>query len=66
MNAPAEALASLSLKDRKLFRQQCYIDGTWVDADSRKGTPVRTTCPSFNLCSVPGRVVQTAAALAAK
>src|SRR3954468_12531264 len=40
MNAPAEALASLSLKDRKLFREQCYIDGNWVDAASRKSTPV--------------------------
>jgi hypothetical protein len=31
MNAPAAAgLASISLKDPKLFREQCYIDGEWV------------------------------------
>jgi succinate-semialdehyde dehydrogenase/glutarate-semialdehyde dehydrogenase len=29
MNAPAE-LPGLSLKDAKLFRQECYIDGQWV------------------------------------
>src|SRR5687768_9397849 len=33
MNAPAQAgLAGLSLKDPKLFREQCYIDGQWVGA----------------------------------
>src|SRR5438270_4547203 len=53
MNAPAEALASLSLKDRKLFRQQCYIDGTWVDADSRKGTPVLNPASGEELGTVP-------------
>src|SRR5438270_59642 len=53
MNAPAEALASLSLKDRKLFRQQCYIDGTWVDADSRKGTPVLNPASGAVLGTVP-------------
>ncbi|MBV9190875.1 MAG: hypothetical protein JOZ85_10360, partial [Betaproteobacteria bacterium] len=37
MNAPAQAgLASLSLKDSKLFREQCYIDGAWCDAEARK------------------------------
>src|SRR5256714_1266612 len=36
MNAPAQAgLAALSLKDSKLFREQCYINGAWLDADSR-------------------------------
>jgi succinate-semialdehyde dehydrogenase / glutarate-semialdehyde dehydrogenase len=31
MNAPAQAgLAALPLKDPKLFRTQCYIDGGWV------------------------------------
>lgn len=23
----------MSLKDKNLFRQQCYIDGQWLDAD---------------------------------
>ena len=25
----------LNLKDKNLFRQQCYIDGDWVDADGQ-------------------------------
>jgi succinate-semialdehyde dehydrogenase / glutarate-semialdehyde dehydrogenase len=32
MNAPAQAgLPALPLKDPKLFRTQCYIDGEWLD-----------------------------------
>ena len=30
MNAPAKGLQALPLKDAKLFREQCYIDGEWV------------------------------------
>ena len=26
----------MRLKDPKLFRQQCYIDGKWVDAGNRE------------------------------
>src|SRR5918911_717570 len=53
MNAPAEALASLKLKDQRLFRQQCYIDGKWLDADSGKSTPVRNPATGEELGSVP-------------
>src|SRR3954467_7487684 len=53
MNAPAEALASLSLKDRKLFREQCYIDGNWVDANTRKSTPVINPATGEELGAVP-------------
>ena len=35
MNAPKDAGFSIQLKDQSLFRQQCYIDGTWCDADSK-------------------------------
>jgi len=35
MNAPKDAGFSIRLNDQSLFRQQCYIDGTWCDADSR-------------------------------
>src|SRR5690349_24298777 len=28
--------SALSLKDPTLFRQQCYINGAWADADSGK------------------------------
>src|SRR5262250_2489703 len=30
----------MKLKDEKLFRQQCYIDGAWVDALNRGTIPV--------------------------
>ena len=32
------------LKDAALFRQQCYIDGKWVDADS--GATIDVTNPA--------------------
>ena len=34
MNAPAQAgLASIALKDPRLFREQCYVDGEWVGGE---------------------------------
>src|SRR5207237_6317202 len=54
MNAPAQAgLAALSLKDSKLFREQCYIEGTWLDADSRKSLAVHNPANGEVLGSVP-------------
>src|SRR3954463_3254224 len=54
MNAPAQAgLASLSLKDSKLFREQCYIDGAWLDADERNSTPVHNPATGAVLGTVP-------------
>ncbi len=35
MNAPRDGNAAPQLKDPKLFRQQGYIDGKWVDADGK-------------------------------
>jgi succinate-semialdehyde dehydrogenase/glutarate-semialdehyde dehydrogenase len=34
----------MQLKDKSLFRQQCYIDGAWVDADS--GESIKVTNPA--------------------
>ena len=34
--AVKKSAPALPLKDMKLFRQQCYINGKWVDADSGK------------------------------
>ncbi len=34
--ATAEIVAGVSLKDPSLLRQQCYVDGAWADADSKK------------------------------
>ena len=54
MNAPAQAgLQALPLKDAKLFREQCYIDGKWVDADSRASFPVKNPANGEVLGSVP-------------
>jgi succinate-semialdehyde dehydrogenase/glutarate-semialdehyde dehydrogenase len=54
MNAPAQAgLAALSLKDPKLFREQCYLDGQWVDAEGRKNFPVHNPASGQVLGSVP-------------
>src|SRR5216117_411385 len=54
MNAPAQAgLAALSLKDTKLFREQCYIDGAWADADERKTSAVHNPATGAVLGTVP-------------
>jgi succinate-semialdehyde dehydrogenase/glutarate-semialdehyde dehydrogenase len=52
MNAPA-VVAGLSLKDSKLLREQCYIDGRWVDADSGKTFPVHNPASGEQLGTVP-------------
>src|SRR5438105_1466778 len=54
MNAPAQAgLAALSLKDSKLFREQCYMDGGWADADARKTIAVHNPATGAVLGAVP-------------
>ncbi len=52
MNAPSE-LDTLNLKDRALFRQQCYVDGTWRDADSGKTLAVTNPATGEALGTVP-------------
>jgi succinate-semialdehyde dehydrogenase / glutarate-semialdehyde dehydrogenase len=52
MNAPGQAgLQPLSLKDSKLFREQCYIDGEWVVA--KKTFAVNNPASGALLGSVP-------------
>ena len=54
MNAPAQGgLAALNLKDSKLFREQCYIDGRWADADEKKTTAVHNPATGAVLGTVP-------------
>ncbi len=53
MNAPSAPLASLSLKDPKLLRQQCYVDGRWVDADGGKTLAVTNPATGAVLGAVP-------------
>ncbi|MHB8666839.1 MAG: NADP-dependent succinate-semialdehyde dehydrogenase [Burkholderiales bacterium] len=54
MNAPKDArTAHLELKDPKLFRQQCYIDGAWLDADDKSTIAVMNPADGAQLGSVP-------------
>lgn len=43
----------MQLKDKKLFRQQCYVDGEWVDADSGETFDVNNPANDETLGSVP-------------
>ena len=52
MNAPNEHF-SIKLKDQKLFRQQCYIDGQWMDADGKQTIPVSNPATGASIGSIP-------------
>lgn len=43
----------ISLKDARLFRQQCYIDGSWEDADDGKTIDVSNPATGEKLGTVP-------------
>jgi succinate-semialdehyde dehydrogenase/glutarate-semialdehyde dehydrogenase len=43
----------MKLKDQKLFRQQCYVDGQWVEADNRESIPVNNPADNSILGTVP-------------
>ena len=43
----------MQLKDKSLFRQQCYIDGKWVDADRRGTISVNNPADNSILGTVP-------------
>ena len=54
MNAPAQAgLPAFPLKDPKLFREQCYVDGAWSAADSRKTLAVNNPATGEIVGTVP-------------
>src|SRR5712691_842372 len=52
MNAP-QKIASLKLKNPVLFRQQCYINGEWVNADTKAAFTVANPADGSHLGSVP-------------
>ncbi|HEU5282616.1 MAG TPA: NADP-dependent succinate-semialdehyde dehydrogenase [Burkholderiales bacterium] len=52
MNAPRERFA-LPLKDEKLFRQQCYVDGQWADADSKQTIVVSNPATGAAVGTIP-------------
>jgi len=43
----------MQLKDPKLFRQQCYVNGEWVDADKRGTISVNNPADNSALGTVP-------------
>ncbi len=54
MNAPAQAgLPPLPLKDPKLFRELCYVDGKWIGAPGGKIIPVVNPATGEAIGSVP-------------
>ena len=44
---------ALQLKDMSLFRQQCYIDGRWVDADDKSTLAVYNPADGQQIGTVP-------------
>ncbi|HZN24220.1 MAG TPA: aldehyde dehydrogenase family protein, partial [Burkholderiales bacterium] len=44
---------AFQLKDANLFRQQCYIDGAWVDADDKATLPVYNPADGREIGRVP-------------
>ncbi|HVS27622.1 MAG TPA: NADP-dependent succinate-semialdehyde dehydrogenase [Burkholderiales bacterium] len=52
MNAP-QKFASLTLKNPKLLRQQCYINGEWVNADNQAAFAVTNPADGSQLGTVP-------------
>ena len=62
--AVAKADATLPIKDQSLFRQQCYINGQWVDADS--GKTIEVTNPATGQSVLYGKREQLSFSLTAK
>jgi len=44
---------AVQLKDMSLFRQQCYIDGQWVDADNKSTFAVHNPADGQQIGTVP-------------
>ena len=43
----------MKLKDKKLFRQQCYVNGKWIDADSKETIKVNNPADNSILGTMP-------------
>src|SRR5688572_17695822 len=60
------APGGLSLEDASLKREQCYVNGEWVDAPGRTTLPVRNPATGATLGTVPAfDAASTAKAVAA-
>jgi len=45
---------AVQLKDMGLYRQQCYVDGQWVDADDKSTIAVYNPADGQQIGTVPG------------
>ena len=43
----------LQLKDQRLFREQCYVDGAWIDAANRKTVAIEDPATGEVIATVP-------------
>jgi succinate-semialdehyde dehydrogenase/glutarate-semialdehyde dehydrogenase len=48
-----KARPAVELQDMRLFRQQCYVDGTWVDADDKSTLMVSNPATGAQVGTVP-------------
>ncbi len=48
-----KAKPAVELKDPSLFRQQCYVDGVWVDADDKSTLAVHNPATGAQVGTVP-------------
>ncbi len=48
-----KAKPAVELKDPSLFRQQCYVDGAWVDADDKSTLTVNNPATGAQVGTVP-------------
>lgn len=48
-----KAKPPVELKDPALFRQQCYVDGAWIDADDKSTLAVRNPATGEQVGTVP-------------
>ena len=48
-----KAKSAVELKDKSLFRQQCYVDGAWVDADDKTTLTVNNPANGEQVGTVP-------------
>jgi succinate-semialdehyde dehydrogenase/glutarate-semialdehyde dehydrogenase len=53
MNAPLDASFVPQLKDPNLFRTRCYVDGRWVDADSKATVDVLNPATGAVIGAIP-------------
>ena len=64
--AAAEIVKGVFLQDQTLFRQQCYVDGKWLDAKSGRATDVVNPADGGVIGSVPAfSAAETRAAIEA-